>query len=83
MKEGKRKVLAFYWATLLGIVAFLILSIKMPSTDLTMLCQYWFLYNGLITSGFFGFNFGEHFTNALTSKYTGLSSTPKQEEVKQ
>jgi hypothetical protein len=82
MKEGKRKVLAFYWATLLGLVAFIYLVMNMPKTDLVTLCQFFFLYTGIITSGFFGFNFGEHFTNALASKYTGLPTGIK-DEVKQ
>ncbi len=61
---GNRKMKAYYWSTGLGALAFGLLVFKMDTNQLITLCQFFFGYQGLITAGFFGFNFGEHWSEA-------------------
>ena len=62
--EGTRKVKAFRMASILGFIAFVLLVFRMASADLPVLVQYYFMYQGIITSAMKGFNFGEHWAKA-------------------
>ena len=57
-----RKFKAYWGASIYGFVAFLILAFKLNPEDLVIVSQFFFGYEGLVAAGFFGFNFGEHWT---------------------
>ena len=54
-----KKFKAYLWSSAIGLIAFVILSIRMQPEDLVTLCQFFFGYEGIVTGGFFGFRFGE------------------------
>ena len=62
--EGTRKVKAFRLASTLGFIAFTVLAYRMAPGDLPVLVQYWFGFQGIITGGMMGFNFGEHWAKS-------------------
>jgi len=63
-----RKFKAFWGASFFGFAAFAILAFKMNPDELITLCQFYFGYEGIVSAGFFGFNFGEHWTKAKNGK---------------
>ena len=57
-----KKYKAFWGASFFGFAAFVILALRMDQDQLVTLTQFYFGYEGLVSAGFFGFNFGEHWT---------------------
>lgn len=57
---GNRKMKGFYVTTAVLLFIAVILAFKMPAQDLITLCQFYFGAQGLVTTAFFGGNFGEH-----------------------
>lgn len=60
---GSRKMKGFAWSSVLGIVAFIILVIKMPPEQLMTLCQFYFGFQTVTTATFFGGNAVEHWSD--------------------
>ena len=59
-----KKFAAYIWSSLIGVVAFGLVAFKIPVSDLASVVQIFYLYQGLITAGFFGFRFGEQWAKA-------------------
>lgn len=63
---SSKKFEGFIIASLAGMIAFIFLVLRMPPAELATLCQFYFLYQGLVSGGFFGFRSFEQWAN---SKY--------------
>jgi len=59
-KISSRKMTAFWLSTIVGITAFAFLALRMDPKDLITLCQFYFGYQGIITTALIGGNFGEY-----------------------
>lgn len=60
---GKRKMKAFYLTTVVLFAAFG--AALCYGGDVTEMFKLYVLVQGIVTSGFFGGNFGEHYSKAL------------------
>ncbi len=58
---GNRKMKGFYATTVVLFAFAMVLAFRMEPEGLVTLAQFYLGAQGLITAGFFGFNFGEHY----------------------
>ena len=65
------KMRGFLISTAVGALAFLFLVLKMQPADMATLCQFFFIYQGAVTGGFFGFRFGEQWANSRKLEHNG------------
>lgn len=59
---------AFWVSSIVGVIAFALLALKMDPKDLITLCQFYFGYQGIITTALIGGNFGEYWAKTKTGE---------------
>ena len=65
---SSKKFAAFMLSSIIGIVAFGFIVFRIPASDLASVVQFYFLYQGLISAGFFGFRWSEQWSAIKYSK---------------
>lgn len=61
---SSKKFAAFIISSVIGAAAFGLMVFRLPASDLASVGQLFFLYQGVVVGGFFGFRFGEQWANA-------------------